>query len=107
MHRLKIIVFLMFAMVFMVIIPVDAKQMDIIFATTTSTQDTGLLNVLIPVFEKKTGYRVKTIAIGSGQAMAMGGRGEADVLLVHSPEAEEKFIQQGFGVNRRIVMHND
>jgi tungstate transport system substrate-binding protein len=97
----------MFAMVFMVIIPVDAKQMDIIFATTTSTQDTGLLDVLIPVFEKKTGYRVKTIAIGSGQAMAMGGRGEADVLLVHSPEAEEKFIQQGFGVNRRIVMHND
>ncbi|MBN2159439.1 MAG: substrate-binding domain-containing protein [Spirochaetes bacterium] len=80
---------------------------DIIFATTTSTQDTGLLDVLIPVFEKKTGYRVKTIAVGSGQAMAMGERGEADVLLVHSKEAEEKFVKQGFGVNRRIVMHND
>ncbi len=85
----------------------DAKQKDIIFATTTSTQDTGLLDVLIPVFEKKSGYRVKTIAVGSGQAMAMGERGEADVLLVHSKDAEEKFIKKGFGVNRRIVMHND
>ena len=84
-----------------------AKQKDIIFATTTSTQDTGLLDVLIPIFEKKTGYRVKTISVGSGQAMALGERGEADVLLVHSPEAEEKFIGRGFGVNRRIVMHND
>lgn len=87
--------------------PAHAAQKDIILATTTSTYDTGLLDVLIPVFEKKTGYRVKTIAIGSGQAMAMGERGEADVLLVHSPEAEEKFVQKGFGVNRRLVMHND
>ncbi len=86
---------------------VSAKQKDIIFATTTSTQDTGLLDVLIPVFEKKSGFRVKTIAVGSGQAMAMGERGEADVLLVHSKDAEEKFVKQGFGVNRRIVMHND
>lgn len=85
----------------------DAKQKDIIFATTTSTQDTGLLDVLIPVFEKKSGYRVKTIAVGSGQAMAMGERGEADVLLVHSKDAEEKFVKDGNGVNRRIVMHND
>ena len=107
MHRLKRIIFSMAAFVFLGIIPIDAKQIDIIFATTTSTQDTGLLDVLIPVFEKKTGFRVKTIAVGSGQAMAMGERGEADVLLVHSPEAEEKFIQQGFGVNRRLVMHND
>jgi tungstate transport system substrate-binding protein len=84
-----------------------AAQKDIIFATTTSTQDTGLLDVLVPLFEKKTGYRVKTIAVGSGQAMAMGERGEADVLLVHSPDAEEKFMKQGFGLNRRIVMHND
>jgi tungstate transport system substrate-binding protein len=63
--------------------------------------------VLIPLFEKKTGYMVKTIAVGSGQAMAMGERGEADVLLVHSPDAEKKFMAQGFGSNRRIVMHND
>jgi len=83
------------------------KQKNIILATTTSTQDTGLLDVLIPIFEKKTGYFVKTIAVGSGQAMAMGQKGEADVLLVHSPDAEKKFIADGFGVNRRLVMHND
>jgi tungstate transport system substrate-binding protein len=84
-----------------------AADKNIILATTTSTQDSGLLDVLIPVFEKKTGYFVKTIAVGSGQAMAMGQKGEADVLLVHSPEAEQKFVKEGFGVNRRLVMHND
>ena len=80
---------------------------DIILATTTSTQDSGLLDRLIPVFEKRTGYVVKTIAVGSGQAMAMGQRGEADVLLVHSPDAERKFVLDAFGVHRRLVMHND
>ena len=82
-------------------------QKSIILATTTSTQDSGLLDVLIPIFEKKTGYFVKTIAVGSGQAMAMGQKGEADVLLVHSPAAEKKFVAEGYGVNRRLVMHND
>jgi tungstate transport system substrate-binding protein len=82
-------------------------QKEIILATTTSTQDSGLLDVLIPIFEKKTGYFVKTIAVGSGQAMAMGARGEADVLLAHSPDAEEKFVAGGYGINRRLVMHND
>ena len=86
---------------------VEAQQKTIILATTTSTQDSGLLDVLIPVFEKKTGYFVKTIAVGSGQAMAMGQKGEADVLLVHSPEAEKKFVAEGYGINRRIIMHND
>lgn len=84
-----------------------AGQRNIILATTTSTQDSGLLDVLIPLFEKKTGYFVKTIAVGSGQAMVMGQKGEADVLLVHSPDAEEKFMAAGYGVNRRLVMHND
>jgi len=83
------------------------QQKNIILATTTSTQDTGLLDTLIPIFEKKTGYFVKTIAVGSGQAMTMGSKGEADVLLVHSPDAEKKFIADGLGVNRRLVMHND
>ena len=83
------------------------KQKNIILATTTSTQDTGLLDVLIPIFEKQTGYFVKTIAVGSGQAMAMGQKGEADVMLVHSPDAEKKFIAEGYGINRRLVMHND
>jgi len=83
------------------------KQKNIILATTTSTQDSGLLDVLLPVFEKKTKYFVKTIAVGSGQAMVMGQKGEADVLLVHSPAAEKKFVAEGYGINRRLVMHND
>ncbi len=87
--------------------PVQAQQKNIILSTTTSTQDSGLLDVLIPIFEKKTGYFVKTIAVGSGQAMAMGQKGEADVLLVHSPAAEKKFVAEGFGINRRLIMHND
>ena len=85
----------------------QAQDKTLILATTTSTQDTGLLDVLIPIFEKKTGYFVKTIAVGSGQAMTMGQKGEADVLLVHSPAAEKKFMEDGFGVSRRLVMHND
>ena len=84
-----------------------AAQKTLILATTTSTQDSGLLDVLIPVFERQSGYFVKTISVGSGQAMKMGERGEADVLLVHSPDSEKDFIANGFGVNRRLVMHND
>jgi tungstate transport system substrate-binding protein len=83
------------------------EQKNVILATTTSTQDSGLLDVLIPIFEKKTGYFVKTIAVGSGQAMAMGQKGEADVMLVHSPDAEKKFVEGGYGVNRQLIMHND
>lgn len=79
----------------------------IILATTTSTVDSGLLDVLVPIFEKQSGYQVKTIGVGSGLAMEMGRRGEADVLLVHSPKDEEKFMSEGNGINRRAVMHND
>lgn len=87
--------------------PPKPANPEVILATTTSTQDSGLLDVLIPLFEKQTGYVVKPIAVGSGQAMAMGERGEADVLLVHSPDAELKFMAAGHGINRRLVMHND
>ncbi|MCW5852343.1 MAG: substrate-binding domain-containing protein [Anaerolineae bacterium] len=80
---------------------------DLILATTTSTQDSGLLDVLIPRFQTQTGYVVKTVAVGSGQAMTMGERGEADVLLVHSPDAEVKFMEGGHGTKRLLVMHND
>jgi tungstate transport system substrate-binding protein len=79
----------------------------IILATTTSTQDSGLLDVLLPEFEKQTGYMVRTIAVGSGAAMTMGERGEADVILVHAPMSELSFMAAGHGVDRKLVMHND
>ncbi len=82
-------------------------QKDLILATTTSTVDTGLLDVLTPIFEKKTGYKVKTIAVGTGQALAMGEKGEADVLLVHAPEAEQKLVDSKAVINYQLVMHND
>jgi tungstate transport system substrate-binding protein len=84
-----------------------AAPKSIILATTTSTQDSGLLDVLVPLFEKDSGLQVKTISVGSGQAMKMGEKGEADVLLVHSPDAEKKFMSEGYGFSRRLVMHND
>jgi tungstate transport system substrate-binding protein len=85
----------------------EARQKNIILATTTSTQDSGLLDALLPVFEKQSGYFVKTIAVGSGQAIAMGAKGEADVLLVHSPGDEKKFMDEGNGLRRQLIMHND
>jgi tungstate transport system substrate-binding protein len=80
---------------------------DVILATTTSTQDSGLLDVLVPLFEQQTGYHLKPIAVGSGAAMELGEKGEADVLLVHSPAAEEEFMASGYGVDRHLVMYND
>ena len=79
----------------------------VILSTTTSTQDSGLLDVLVPIFEKKTGYTVKTISVGTGQALALAARGEADVCLVHAPDAEKKYVAGGLLLNRRLVMHND
>jgi tungstate transport system substrate-binding protein len=86
--------------------PSIAGSKDIILATTTSTQDSGLLDVLVPAFQAATGYNVKTVAVGSGQAMEMGAKGDADVLLVHSPAAEKEFMAAGNGVDRELVMHN-
>ncbi len=90
----------------------DAKEIvgggdALILATTTSTQDSGLLDALVPAFEDESGYEVDVIAVGSGQALTMGERGDADLLLVHSPAAEQEFVDGGFGVNRQLVMHND
>lgn len=84
-----------------------AEQKDIILATTTSTYDTGLLDVLIPEFEEKTGYRVKPIAVGTGQALEMGQKGEADVLLTHAPKSEQPLVDSGEVTNYQLVMHND
>lgn len=80
---------------------------SLVLATTTSTQDSGLLDDLLPRFEAATGISVKTIAVGSGEALAMGRRGDADVLLVHSKTAEDAFMAEGFGSLRLDVMHND
>jgi tungstate transport system substrate-binding protein len=78
-----------------------------IMATTTSTKDSGLLDELVPAFERTGDCKVKTVAVGSGQALAMGEKGDADVLLVHSPDAEETFMDEGHGASRTAVMHND
>ncbi len=80
---------------------------DIILATTTSTQDSGLLDVLVPDFEQKTGYKVKPIAVGTGAALTMGEKGEADVLLTHAPSSEKPLVDSGVAVNYQLVMHND
>jgi len=79
----------------------------VVLATTTSTLDSGLLDVLVPLFEQKTGYTVKPIAVGTGQALRMAARGDADVVLVHAPELERKYVAERALVNRRLVMHND
>ncbi|MCQ3937431.1 MAG: tungsten ABC transporter substrate-binding protein [Chloroflexi bacterium] len=79
----------------------------ILLATTTSTQDSGLLDVLVPMFEEQSGYTVQTIAVGSGEAMKMGEEGNADVLLVHAPASEKDFMAAGNGTDRFLVMHND
>ena len=79
---------------------------DMLLATTTSVYDTGLLDSILPWFERVSGYHVRVVAVGSGQALAMGRRGDADVVLVHSPAAEEAFVAAGYGIRRRIVASN-
>jgi len=88
-------------------IPRTGGAKDLILSTTTSTQDSGLLDDLIPLFEQQTGYRVKTYSIGSGAAIALGSRGEADVVLAHAPDNERQFVASGAGIDRQIVMYND
>ena len=91
------------------ILPVfaEAQRPPLILSTTTSTQDSGLLDILVPLFERQTGYTVKTIAVGTGQALALAGRGEADVVLAHAPALERKYIEDAKMLNRRLVMYND
>jgi tungstate transport system substrate-binding protein len=87
--------------------PSTSASRKLLLISTTSTQDSGLLDVLLPAFEKQTGYQVQLVSVGSGQALQMAEQGNADVLLVHSPAAEKDFMAQGFGIDRRLVMHND
>jgi tungstate transport system substrate-binding protein len=83
------------------------ESSEAILATTTSTQDSGLLDELLPDFEEEFDCTIKTVAVGSGEALEMGENGDADVLLVHSPEAEEEYMDGGHGLSRDPVMHND
>ena len=85
-----------------------AGKTDLVLASTTSTQDSGLFDVLIPAFNQAfPQYNVKVVAVGSGEALKMGETGDADVLLVHSPAAEQTFMDNGFGADRKPVMYND
>jgi len=88
-------------------VPVQGAEHMLRLATTTSTDNSGLLKHLLPAFEKSSGYQVHVIAVGTGKALRMGQDGDVDVLLVHAPPAEKKFMAGGHGVNRRYVMHND
>ena len=85
----------------------QAPPTTVILSTTTSTQDSGLLDVLVPMFERQTGFTVKTISVGTGQALALAARGEADVTLAHAPPLEKKHVADGKMTNRRLVMYND
>lgn len=87
--------------------PAAPANPNLILATTTSTQDSGLLDVLVPMFQEKTGYTVQTVAVGSGAALKMAEEGNADVLLVHAPAAEKELMAAGWGKDRSLVMHND
>ena len=91
----------------LIVFPVQAQQKFITVASTTSTEQSGLFAHLLPQFEKKTGIQVRVVALGTGQALDMGRRGDADVVFVHAKPLEEKFVAQGFGVRRFEVMYND
>jgi tungstate transport system substrate-binding protein len=84
-----------------------AQSTVVILSTTTSTQDSGLLDVLVPMFEKQSGMSVKTISVGTGQALALAARGEADVTLAHAPAVEKRYVAEGKMTNRRLVKYND
>jgi tungstate transport system substrate-binding protein len=85
----------------------EPASRNLILSTTTSTQDSGLLDVLVPLFEKQSGYTVKTVAVGTGQALALAAKGDADVVLVHAPSLEKQYVADGKLMNRRLVMYND
>ena len=87
--------------------PAAPANKDIILATTTSTQDSGLLDEMVPVFQEDTGYLVKTVAVGTGEALEMGRQGNADVLLVHAPASEMELMAEEYGIERELIMHND
>ena len=98
---------LLLAAVLCISFSVEAQQRYITVASTTSTEQSGLFKHLLPIFEKKTGIQVRVVALGTGQALDMGRRGDADVVFVHARPLEEKFVAEGYGVRRQEVMYND
>lgn len=86
---------------------IEAQQRFITVASTTSTEQSGLFRHLLPIFEQKTGIQVRVVALGTGQSLDMGKRGDADVVFVHAKPLEEKFVAEGYGVQRFEVMYND
>jgi len=96
-----------FLVLSLLLLPQMANAETLMMATTTSTQDTGLLEYLQPIFKKDTGIDLKWISVGTGKALAHGKDCDVDVLLVHAPALEEKFVADGFGVDRHQVMYND
>ena len=103
----RLSLFSMLALMGVTGLPVNAQEKFITVASTTSTEQSGLFGYLLPVYAKKTGVQVRVVALGTGQALDVGRRGDADVLFVHDKPAEEKFVAEGFGVERREVMYND
>ncbi|MEX2374501.1 MAG: substrate-binding domain-containing protein, partial [Dehalococcoidia bacterium] len=107
MHRILVLAILLPSVLLLGTSCREPADTELILATTTSTQDSGLLDVLVTVFEDESGLSLKVIAVGSGAALAMGRSGDADVLLVHSPAAEQTLVADGFGIDRARVMYND
>jgi tungstate transport system substrate-binding protein len=90
-----------------VVAPLAAQEKFITVASTTSTEQSGLFGHILPIFEKQTGIKVRVVALGTGQALDVARRGDADVVFVHDPAAEKKFVDEGFGVDYKQVMYND
>jgi tungstate transport system substrate-binding protein len=110
MRKDKVVGWFIFALLIIApraLLAAEPKDKNVILSTTTSTQDSGLLDVLVPLFEKQTGYGVKTISVGTGQALALAAKGDADVALVHAPSLEKQYVAEGKLLNRRLVMYND
>lgn len=105
MRSLRVWAGLLLGLLVLVVLPVEAR--DIRLSTTTSTENSGLLKVLLPAFEAKHGVKVHVISVGTGKALELGKNGDVDVVLVHARAAEDKFVAEGHGVNRRDVMYND
>src|SRR5438067_11645685 len=106
-RRLPLLISLMLALIGAACASGVTRNSEVLLLSTTTTRDSGLLDVLVPDFEKRSGYTVKQIIAGSGEVLQLGARGEGDVILAHSPAAELDWMKAGNGTTRALVMHND